>query len=539
MTLRNFRIGSRLGASFTIICAMLVIVAGLGITMMARLDAGTRAIVQGYMPRIEAANNLRNTINDTDIALRNMMLSDSPAERTRQADNILARRKDAARILHDFGQSMHNPAERAWLDQAGAAHAAYIAGQDKLFELIERGTRADAQAYLAGSFRPVLRRFKSLVAEQVEAQSALARQAGIEAETAYAGTRTRMIGLAMAILVLSAVLAYRITASITAPVARALALAHTVAAGDLSSRIEVDGRDEAGQLLAAFKTMNEQLAHTVGSVRAGTDAMAAIALEVAAGNQDLSTRTTQQAGSLEETAAAMEELTATVCRNADHARQAAVLAQAASDVALQSSEAIARVVRTMERIDASAGRIGDIIGVIDSIAFQTNLLALNAAVEAARAGEHGRGFAVVAAEVRNLAQRSAAAAREIKGLIDESSASVAEGSRLVEHAGATMTDMVASVRRLSAIMAEITAASAEQSAGIGQVNLAIAEMDDMTQQNAALVEQAAAASDAMQAQAGRLAQAVGVFRLAAPGAAVLPVAAQREAGGARQVPALG
>ena len=294
---------------------------------------------------------------------------------------------------------------------------------------------------------------------------------------------------------------------------RALEVANTVAAGDLTSRIEVTTRDEMGQLLQALKTMNENLARTVGTVRSGTGTITVAANEVAAGNQDLSSRTEQQASSLEETASSMEELTSTVKQNADNARQANVLADAASQVAQRGGAVISQVVGTMGEIDASAGKISDIIGVIDSIAFQTNILALNAAVEAARAGEQGRGFAVVASEVRNLAQRSAAAAKEIKGLINDSTGKVASGSKLVAEAGATMQEIVDSVRRVTDIMGEITSASQEQTAGIEQINQAVAEMDNVTQQNAALVEEAAAAAEAMKDQAAMLTAAMAAFRI--------------------------
>ncbi|MCS0631144.1 methyl-accepting chemotaxis protein [Telluria mixta] len=522
MKLTDFRIGSRLGAAFGAICATLVILAGLGIVTLARLDASTRAIVGGYMPRIEAANNLRNTITDTDIALRNMMLNDNPADRKRQVDNILARRKDAARILGAFDRTMSDAGERAWLARAVAANAAYVGGQDDLFKLIADGPPADAQAYMVNRFRPVLRNFKALVAEQIDTQNELARRAGAQAETTYTETRRLMIILAAAVLALSALLAYRITRSITGPLARALAAARTVAAGNLSSRIDADGRDELGQLLAALKTMNDNLGSTVGAVRTGTDTIAAIATEVAAGNQDLSARTEHQAASLEETASTMEELTCTVRRNADHAREARVLAEAASEVAAQGSATMSHVIRTMGRIDGAAARIADITSVIDGISFQTNILALNAAVEAARAGEHGRGFAVVAEEVRKLAQRSATAAGEIKALVAASSDAAAEGQALVRQAGTTIADVEQSTRRVTGMMAEISAASAEQSTGIEQVNVAVIGMDGLTQQNAALVEQAAAASKAMQQQADELARAVAAFTLAAPAATMAP-----------------
>lgn len=522
MKLTDFRIGSRLGAAFGVICATLVVLAGVGIIMMARLDAGTRQIIAGYMPRIEAANNLRNTITDTDIALRNMMLNDNPADRKRQVDNILARRRDADRILGDFDRSMANANERVWLAKAVAAHAAYVHGQDDLFKLIAGAPPADAQAYMVNRFRPVLRNFKALVAEQIDTQNELARRAGARAATTYTDTRTLMIILAATILALSALLAYRITRSITRPLATALAVAHTVAAGDLSGGIDVDGRDELGQLLAALKAMNDNLARTVGAVRTGTDTIAAIAMEVAAGNRDLSARTERQAASLEETASTMDELTRTIRHNADHAQDARVLAEATSEVALRSSETMSRVIRTMARIDDAAARIAEITGVIDGISFQTDILALNAAVEAARAGEHGRGFAVVAEEVRKLAQRSATAAGEIKKLVGASNDAAVEGRDLVQQAGTTITDMVASVRRVTDMMSEISAASAAQSAGIEQVNVTVISMDDLTQQNAALVEQAAAASKAMQQQADRLARAVAAFKLGTPAAAITP-----------------
>jgi methyl-accepting chemotaxis protein len=254
------------------------------------------------------------------------------------------------------------------------------------------------------------------------------------------------------------------------------------------------------------------------------------ASEVAAGSQDLSSRTEQQASSLEETASSMEELTSTVKQNADNARQANVLAEAASQVALRGGAVIGQVVGTMSGIDSSAGKISDIIGVIDGIAFQTNILALNAAVEAARAGEQGRGFAVVATEVRNLAQRSAAAAKEIKALINDSTDKVANGSKLVAEAGATMQEIVDSVRRVTDIMGEITSASQEQTAGIEQINGAVVEMDHVTQQNAALVEEAAAAAEAMKEQAAKLNAAMAAFRIG-PGeqAAPEPVRAPQRA----------
>ncbi|WP_081897759.1 methyl-accepting chemotaxis protein [Massilia sp. BSC265] len=316
-------------------------------------------------------------------------------------------------------------------------------------------------------------------------------------------------------LLLASVVGVVLVRSIVVPLEQAVRIAGAVADGDLTREIRVQGHDETSRLMQALSNMNEGLAAIVGRVRGGTDTIATASSQIAAGNLDLSARTEQQAASLEQTAASMEELTSTVRQNADNARQANGLAQSASAVANKGGQVVAKVVDTMAAIDASAARIGDITGVIDGIAFQTNILALNAAVEAARAGEQGRGFAVVANEVRSLAQRSAAAAREIKTLVDDSVRTVSEGSLLVEQAGATMEEIVRSVGRVTDIMAEILAASQEQTIGIEQVNQAIIQMDHATQQNAALVEQASAAAQALREEADSLAQAVGTFRLRA------------------------
>jgi methyl-accepting chemotaxis protein-2 (aspartate sensor receptor) len=285
--------------------------------------------------------------------------------------------------------------------------------------------------------------------------------------------------------------------------------------GDLSRQLDSDRRDEMGVITRAVEAMRQGLAGVVGGVRQGTDAIATASGQISAGNQNLSARTEEQASALEQTAASMEELTSTVKQNADNARQANQLALSASEVAVKGGDVVSQVVDTMASINASSKKIVDIIGVIDGIAFQTNILALNAAVEAARAGEQGRGFAVVASEVRNLAQRSAAAAKEIKGLIDDSVGKVDAGSALVGEAGKTMEEIVGSIRRVSDIVGEITAASHEQTQGIEQINQAITQMDQVTQQNAALVEEAAAAAQSMQEQAGSLVQAVSVFKLEA------------------------
>ncbi|CAH0254917.1 Methyl-accepting chemotaxis protein III [Massilia sp. Bi118] len=347
-------------------------------------------------------------------------------------------------------------------------------------------------------------------------QGFLNKRSVANTELAHAEARSRAIMMACAMLagclagIAAAVFLRR---SIGRPLQEAVAIARRVAQGDLSTEIRSTSENEFGQLLRALRDMNLGLAKIVGEVRAGTDTIAEASTQITAGNMDLSSRTEQQASTLEETAASVEELSSTVKQNAENAQQANVLAATASEVAVKGGRAVAEVVQTMGAIDASARKIVDIIAVIDGIAFQTNILALNAAVEAARAGEQGRGFAVVAGEVRSLAQRSAAAAKEIKELITDSVQKVDSGSQLVDQAGATMHEVVDSIRRVAGIMSEITAASQEQKLGIEQIHDAISQMDQVTQHNAAMVEEAAGAAQSLQDRATGLAELVSVFRL--------------------------
>ncbi len=513
MHIANLRIGTRLALGFGFLCLALVFMVGQGVTMLGRVNEGTDTIVNMRLPRVAMTTRMLGEVNDISIALRDLLLSDDGADRAQQIEEVVSSRKELDTILAQLDGLLVYPQARAVLAQEVQLNARYTQGQQELMRLIASGNAAGARAYMKTTLRPLLADYKAAIDQQIGIQADLAKGTAQDAQAMYARTRTLMIVLGAVILAVACALAWRITASITRPLRRALDVATAVAAGDLTTRVEVDSRCEVGQLLGALKRMNENLVAIVGTVRDGTEAMSHASDEVAAGNRDLSARTEEQASALEETASSMEELTSTVKQNADNARQANTLAATASGVATRGGEVIEQVVGTMAQIHAASSRIVDIIGVIDGIAFQTNILALNAAVEAARAGEQGRGFAVVAGEVRSLAQRSAAAAREIKALIDDSSDKVEAGSTLVREAGSTMGEIVASVRRVTDILGEITAASQEQSAGIEQINQAILQMDDVTQQNAALVEEAAAASQAMRDQAARLLDAVAVFQI--------------------------
>jgi methyl-accepting chemotaxis protein len=421
-----------------------------------------------------------------------------------RADGVVLVHRDAA-----LADGKHKLKDLPGFD--GALAASLMGGQ--------RFTSARVDG--AGGARIVASSFVSdlnvyVVAEVPEAEvlGDLARSATIGA--LVAGLLGGGVGLLVVFLV---------SRAIAAPVGRAAAMLGEIAdgRGDLTRRMPVESRDEVGALAEAFNRFVASLNHTIGDVRDSAYAIAGASTEIASGNMNLSGRTEAQASSLEETAAAMEELTSTVRQNADNARQANQLVLSATREAEKGGQVVGQVVATMGSISDSSRKIVDIIAVIDGIAFQTNILALNAAVEAARAGEQGRGFAVVATEVRNLAHRSAAAAKEIKELIGDSVEKVEAGTRLVDSAGATMGEIVGAVRRVADLMAEIDAASAEQSQGIGQVNQSIAEMDDATQQNAALVEEAAAAAAALREQADRLARVVSAFRLDEPGGATAPV----------------
>jgi methyl-accepting chemotaxis protein len=437
-----------------------------------------------------------------------------------------------------------NPAQQERLTKLDAAKQAWLAGAlDPVIAMrraVEQGSAA-IEPVLAlvkeGRGKQGMDAMRTLLGEIGQAETALLAMRSEAAAALQARTHWTLLGGGAAALILAAMIAWWLARNISVPLRSAIDVARQVAQGDLTVQVEVRSKDETGELMQALKDMTASLLRIVTEVRGGTQAIATASRQIASGNIDLSARTELQASSLEETASSMEELTSTVQQNAQNASEANGLAASASAVAGKGGAVVAQVVDTMGSINDSSRKIVDIIGVIDGIAFQTNILALNAAVEAARAGEQGRGFAVVATEVRNLAQRSAGAAKEIKALINDSVAQVESGARLVDEAGHTMREIVDSVHKVSSIVGHISAASDEQRSGIEQVNQAISEMDQVTQQNAALVEEAAAAAESMQEQAARLADAVSVFRTAQVDAAP-PAPRRKDASPVARLPAM-
>jgi methyl-accepting chemotaxis protein len=515
MKLQDLKIGQRLALGFGVVLVLLLAVLLTGLSNMSAIDGLLVNIVERNNARLDAATDIRDAQRRVAVATRDLILTSDEAENSALTKSVDAAWQDYDRAGAVLSKLVKLAKTKAILARIAAARSAAkpLIAQAQQFgrqNKVEEGTR-----YLKTAVVPAVKIWQDAIAEMIDAQAALNAADQAAAQKQYENARLLLQGVGAAALLVAMVLGWLITRSITAPMKEAVRIAQTVAAGDLTSRIEVRSKDETGQLLLALKEMNASLKNIVGQVRGGTETIAAASSEIASGNLDLSSRTEQQASALEETASSMEELTSTVKQNADNARQANQMAQSASEVATRGGAVVADVVKTMGSINESAHKIVDIIGVIDGIAFQTNILALNAAVEAARAGEQGRGFAVVATEVRNLAQRSASAAKEIKELIGDSVHKVGEGSRLVNEAGATMGDIVDSVKRVTDIMGEITAASREQEAGIEQINQAVSEMDTVTQQNAALVEEAAAAAQSLQEQSANLAEVVSVFKLEA------------------------
>jgi len=518
--LGNIAIGRRLAMGFAVTILLGILIAAIAIWRLNDVSVATHEMMASplakermigdWSSKIDSAIRRTSAIaKSADPSLAKYFADESKASSAISAD--LQKKIEALLVADD---------EKALFGRISEQRKLYLSTRDQVAKLKAAGDVEGSEKAFEGGFAPAAAAYQALIADLLKMQRARIDATATEIDAIGDRSRQLLIALAVLTLALGTFSAWSLTVGITGPLREAVDAASRVAGGDLTGTIVARSQDETGQLLRALGDMNQSLFNIVTQVRSGTESIKVASSEIAAGNHDLSARTEQQAGALEETASSMEELTSTVRTNADNARQANQMATAAAGAAAKGGEVVQQVVGRMNAIDASSRRIVDIIGTIDGIAFQTNILALNAAVEAARAGEQGRGFAVVASEVRNLAQRSAAAAKEIKELIGDSVAEVAEGSKLVAQAGATMDEIVTSVRRVNDVISEIATAGNEQSSGIEEVNQAIVQMDSVTQQNAALVEQSAAAAESMQQQAGALAEVVSVFRTGA----VLPAA---------------
>jgi len=531
MKLANMKVGARLALGFGSTLALLLVVAIGSSTALNTVTDDTDNLVEQQLQTERLVTEWKGSIeNNVQRAQAAARLTD-PEEQKYFEDGLARAIKRNGEVQKLIVERLVDARAKELYAKAMADRDIYQAARKSVMQARDAGDVALTKQLINQKFVPASETYLASIGAVADRQRAAIDEIGkavhdrsVQAITITAILTAISIGVAL-------LLGWLITRSVLRQLggepAYAAGITDRIAAGDLTVRVDLAANDTSS-LLFSIAAMRDRLAAIVGEVRGTTEAVATASDEIASGNMDLSSRTEQQASSLEETASSMEELTSTVKQNTEYARQANQLAASASDVAVRGGDVVAEVVTTMESISDSSKRVVDIIGVIDGIAFQTNILALNAAVEAARAGEQGRGFAVVATEVRNLAQRSASAAKDIKELISDSVEKISTGAMLVDQAGNTMTEIVNSVRSVSDIMEQIASASLEQEAGIDQINQAIGEMDGVTQQNAALVEQAAAAAESLQGQSTHLAQLVSVFKLDnagfAPAAAVRPAA---------------
>jgi methyl-accepting chemotaxis protein len=513
MNFTSLRVATKLWLSVVAIIAALLLLIGFAGVRSASLQAEADTTVAALNLRLKLASTWAGLTEANAARTVASAMTFDPSVAERLNADIQKTSAKISVVQKSIEEAQLGPAEKAQMGKVAASRKAMIEVRDKASKFKEDGNYTEAVTVITQEYSPAVEVYLGTLNELVmleeksmaDFETYMRNERGLTVKIAGAVVLILIIGILMGAAVL--------IRSIRLPLAQANELAAHIAQGDLSAHIDVTRGDEFGDLMKSLAAMNESLARMVQQVRQSTDSIATASSEIATGNQDLSIRTEQTSSNLQSTASAMDELTSTVQQSADNARQASALAASASTVAEKGGSVVQQVVSTMEEINTSSKKISDIISVIDGIAFQTNILALNAAVEAARAGEQGRGFAVVASEVRSLAQRSAEAAKEIKGLIGTSVEKVESGTKLVTDAGSTMSDIVQSVRRVADVIGEITAASVEQSSGIADVNQSISNLDQMTQQNAALVEQSAAAAQSMREQADQLAQAVAVFKI--------------------------
>ncbi len=511
----NLQLSTKLAVSFLTIVLLGVLLGVFSIVQLARVNDTSTELETNWMPSVRTTLEMRGSLADLRLKALQHIMSDNEADwtkyETQAATAIAAFEKSRA----EYVKLISSPAEQQTYDSFLADWDDHLAEYRKAIALSRQHKNDEARTLIRGLSQQKYNDANAKIGKLVDINIEGGRKSSETGTAHYQDSRhwimVALAGMALLSVAIVILLMRDVLGQLGGDPAYAAQIVRSIASGDLGVAVAVRGNDKQS-LLFFMREMRDNLAGIVNQVRNGATSIASATSQIAAGNMDLSSRTEQQAGSLEETASSMEEMTATVKQNAGNAQQATQMAANAAAVANKGGAVMAQVVETMGAINTASGKIADIIGVIDGIAFQTNILALNAAVEAARAGEEGRGFAVVASEVRSLAQRSAAAAKEIKALIGDSAQQVEGGTRLVEEAGAAMADIVASIRNVADIMGEINAAGREQTSGIEQINEAVTQMDQTTQQNAALVEEAAAAANALQQQADSLVQIVSVFR---------------------------
>jgi methyl-accepting chemotaxis protein len=510
----DLHLGARLGLAFGLVAAVILAVVIAGVLYLDRLNGQFTQAVAERHAKTRLVHGIVEEFGVMSRAVSNVLIVDTPEEIGAEMKRIDAGKRSVSEMLERLAAGEHAlDEEKTLLAAVQERNSGYLVALIKFTRLVDSGRLPGAKHVLTGELKPKLEAASVAMRDLSALQSTLMERSQAQAASAYREARNLTFLLALGAILMSTLVALWMARRITAPLRKAVRVASLVASGDLTAQIEATSDDETGQLLKALSRMNESLKGTVEHVRTSSDTIAGALAELVAGNGHLMQRTDEQSAALEESTSAMQQLTATVKQNAANAKQASEVAGKAAEVASRGSEVMGQMVSTMDAIHASAKRVQDIIGTINGIAFQTNILALNAAVEAARAGEQGRGFAVVASEVRALAQRSAEAAKEIKTLIGDSAARVEAGSTLVDEAGSTMDGIVTSIREVTKLVSEISTASHEQSSGIEQVNQAIMQMDKTTQQNAALVEESAAAVESVERQAQGLVSAVSVFKL--------------------------
>ncbi|MBB2485088.1 MCP four helix bundle domain-containing protein [Mitsuaria sp. WAJ17] len=515
MRLSDMKVGMRIGLGFAAVLLMSGLLGLLSISRLGLIQASVSDLASNWMPSIKAISEIDDKVQSIRRLELRMCLLETVSEVQSVMETIKStREKDLPKLISVYVPLIASPEEEAAWNAAKAKIDAYLAVQDRLIEQRKAGNRAEYQATVVGDSLKTVDEASSALAKVVSINEGGAAASYAEAKSTYDSVRLTLMVLLALQLVAGGLVAMFLTRNTVDPLQRMVSVAERVAGGDLGVDVDTSRRDEFGRLALALEDMRQSLNRSIGTVRSSAESIALSSSEVAAGSSDLSARTEQMASSLEETSATMQTLSETVRQNADATRQATGLARDASQVAEQGGAVVGRVVGTMEEINTSSRKISDIIGVIDGIAFQTNILALNAAVEAARAGEQGRGFAVVAGEVRSLAQRSAEAAREIKSLIGTSVDKVDAGTRLVAEAGQTMQELVQAVQRVSHIIEDISRATQEQSVSLSEVGQAVNRLDEVTQQNAALVEQSSAAAESLRDQAAQLSAAVSGFKTA-------------------------